>query len=112
MIPGQSAKIAKVFRRRGVAEAYQLFDRPGSSSPDIINRACQLEKALVSPITYLSSEADREDEAFILRYVKIPEAERRAQASAGSQEESQGIPYPLLLAFCVGFRAVGKGDEE
>lgn len=99
LIPSHSAKIAKVFRLRGVADAYQLFDRPGSSNPDILQRALLLEKALVSPITYLSAEGDLEEEGFVLRYVKIPF--RRERLSRGIPRRDIRHPPSISLPLSV-----------
>ena len=55
LITQLGAKATKTFRLRGVAEAYDQFDRPELNAPHVINQAQILERALVAPITFPSS---------------------------------------------------------
>lgn len=103
LIPNQGSKATKTFRLRGVAEAYDQFDRPDRQTPDIFRQAQLLERALVTPMILFSSDRKEDDQAgMILRYVKIPEAERRARLR-DPKRRVKLVPIYFSAAFCMGF---------
>ena len=103
LIPDQGTKATKTFRIRGVAEAYDLFDRPELSKPTVLHHAHLLEKALVTPINLMAGDGSANEQGgMALRYVKIPEADRRARAKEPKRKVKVSS-ISFSAAFCVGF---------
>ncbi len=103
LIPHLGSKATKTFRLRGVAEAYDKFDRPDLSTPHIIYQAQYLETALVGPMTFPTDDGEENEQAgMILRYVKITEADRRAR-QRDPKRRIKIVPIHFSAAFCMGF---------
>lgn len=87
LIPNQGTKATKTFRLRGVTDAYEQFDHPELNNPAILHHVQLLEKALVAPIHFQPLEGYTNEQGnMILRYVKLPEPDRRARAREPKQK--------------------------
>lgn len=103
LIPHQGSKATKTFRIRGVAEAYDQFDRPDHQSPEILRQAQLLERALVTPIIFSTADHGGDDPtAMVLQYVRIPETERKAR-QRDPKRRGKVVPIHFSAAFCMGF---------
>lgn len=103
LIPHQGSKATKTFRIRGVAEAYDQFDRPDLQSPEILRQAQLLERALVAPIIFSTADHGEDDSAaMVLQYVRIPEADRKAR-QRDPKRRGKVVPIHFSAAFCMGF---------
>ncbi len=81
LIPNLGSEVTKTFRLRGVAKAYEQFDRPERCDPAILHHAQLLERAFVTPIYFPSPNGNSGDtDGMVLRYVKISEAEKKARS--------------------------------
>jgi len=103
LIPNLGSKATKTFRLRGVAEAYDQFDRPDLKAPDILHQAQLLERALVTPMLFSTANHPEEDPSgMILRYVRIPEANKKARQQ-DTKRRGKIAPIHFSAAFCMGF---------
>ena len=105
LIPHLGSKATKTFRIRGVAEAYDQFDRPDLKAPEILRQAQLLERALVTPMIFSTADHVEDDSAaMVLQYVRIPEAERKARQRAARE----GRTYPFLGCILHGIPLIGR----
>lgn len=100
LIPNVCAKGTKTFRVRGVADIYELFDRPDNKTPEIVERPRLLERALVSPFSL--SMGNGLEEA-VLRYVRLPEAKGKTAVQEPGKKKEKRVPILFTAAFCLGF---------
>lgn len=79
------------------------FDRPDLKAPDILYQAQLLERALVTPMFFSATDRIEDNQTdMILRYVKIPEVERKAR-QRDPKRRGKIVPIYFSAAFCMGF---------
>lgn len=109
LIPALGSKSTKSFKLRGVADTYDLFDRPETEDTSLLENAQALERALVSPFSLACLEDPSSTSApqdhNLLRYVKIAEpAKGKIAESAKGPKKKQPLVIQFTAAWCVGFQ--------
>lgn len=91
LIPFHSSTNKKIFRLRGVADAYESFDRPESGDARLPENIRSLEDALVSPFAIVGSERESisaQDER-VLRCVKVVDPNKKAHLQESKRKQKQ-----------------------
>jgi len=77
LISENNSKKTNTFRLRGVADAYESFDRPEPDNSRILERTNALEAALVSPFFLAVAVDSKDQDRPLLRYVKLSVPSRK-----------------------------------
>lgn len=101
LISSCSSKKHHYFRLRGVADDYDLFDRPERDNHQILERTNALEWALLAPFA-LSTGDHKDQDCPILHYVKLASPNKKLITTDHKKRKVEAIKF--TAAFCVGFR--------
>lgn len=100
LISSSTTNTMKSFKLRGVADAYEQFDRPEADNSRILENTHALEEVLVSPFSLGTAEGQ---ENTLLRYVRVAMPHKK-----GLLPEPKKTPklsaIQFTAAFCRGFR--------
>lgn len=102
LISSNDSKAHHVFKLRGVADAYESFDRPKEEDSHLSESTHSLENALVSPFSLGTPKDSNAQETTLLRYVKLAAPSGKG-LPPGPKKKARVSTIHFTAALCVGF---------